>query len=75
MSEIVGLGFPVLLGTSRKGFIGQYLGGLPVDQRTEGTIATCVHGITAGIDLVRVHDVKEVVRAVRMTDQIIRTSF
>ncbi len=75
MSEIVSLGYPVLLGTSRKGFIGQYLGGLPVDQRVEGTIATCVHGITAGVDLVRVHDVKEVVRSVRMTDKIVRTNF
>ena len=72
LSQIVDIGYPVLLGTSRKGFIGTYLGGLPVNERVEGTIATCVHGITQGVQLLRVHDVKAVARAARMTDHIHR---
>ncbi|MFT5196018.1 MAG: dihydropteroate synthase [Cellvibrionaceae bacterium] len=67
------LGYPILLGTSRKGFIGQYLGGLPVDERVEGTIATCVLGIAAGVDILRVHDVQAVARATRMADVIVRS--
>ncbi len=52
------LGFPVLLGTSRKSMIGLALD-LPVDQRVEGTIATSVIGVMKGCAFVRVHDVKE----------------
>lgn len=65
------LGYPILLGTSRKGFIGQTLD-LSVDQRVEGTIATAVLGVQKGVDIVRVHDVEAVSRAVRMTDAMIR---
>lgn len=75
MSVFKTLSYPILLGTSRKGFIGQYLGGLPADERTEGTIATCVLGIAAGVDIIRVHDVQAVARAARMTDVILRSNF
>lgn len=59
------LGYPVLLGTSRKSVIGLTLD-LPSNQRTEGTIATTVIGVMKGVSMVRVHDVKENVRAVKM---------
>lgn len=65
------LGLPILLGTSRKGFIGKTLD-LPVEERVEGTIATCVLGVQKGVDIVRVHDVQAVSRAVRMTDAMVR---
>lgn len=65
------LGLPILLGTSRKRFIGHTLD-LPVDERVEGTIATVVLGIQQGVDFVRVHDVQAVARAVRMTDVLVR---
>lgn len=67
------LGFPWLLGTSRKSMIGKTLN-LPADQRSAGTLATTVLGIQAGADLVRVHDVLENSRAARMTDRIVRRS-
>ena len=63
---------PILLGTSRKSTIGKVLGGLPVDQRLEGTLATTALGIGAGADIVRVHDVAANVRAARMSDAIVR---
>ncbi len=65
------LGYPVLLGTSRKSFIGKVLN-LPPEQRVEGTVATVVIGIQAEVDIVRVHDVGPVVQATRMTDAIVR---
>ena len=71
LGELQGLGYPVLLGTSRKSMIGNTLN-LPVDQRVEGTAATVTYGITKGVDIVRVHDVKEMVRVCRMTDAIVR---
>ena len=64
------LGFPVLLGTSRKSMIGLTLD-LPVGQRVEGTIATSVIGVMKGCAFVRVHDVKENKRAVQMTEAIL----
>ncbi|WP_420842637.1 dihydropteroate synthase [Fervidibacillus albus] len=67
LDKIVTFGYPVLLGTSRKSMIGKALD-LPVDKRLEGTIATVCYGITKGCSIVRVHDVKEVSRAVRMMD-------
>jgi dihydropteroate synthase len=70
LAEIAALGFPLLLGTSRKGFIGQVLGGLPAPDRVEGTLATTVLGIVGGANIVRVHDVKENVRVARMADAI-----
>jgi dihydropteroate synthase len=65
------LGYPVLLGTSRKSFIGYTLD-LPVEERMEGTAATVALGIDRGADIVRVHDVKAMVRVARMTDRIVR---
>ncbi len=73
LDEIRGLGFPVLLGPSRKSFIGYTLD-LPPDQRVEGTAAAVAVGITRGADIVRVHDVEMMVRVARMTDAIVRQS-
>ena len=71
LDEIRLLGFPVLLGPSRKSFIGFTLD-LPADQRLEGTAATVAVGITRGADIIRVHDVKEMARVAKMTDAIVR---
>ncbi len=68
--EIDGFRFPLLLGTSRKSVIGKTLD-LPVTERLEGTIATSVMGAVKGADIVRVHDVKENLRAIRMAEAII----
>jgi dihydropteroate synthase len=65
------LGRPILLGTSRKSTLGKVLD-LPPDQRVEATVATTVLGIAGGVDVVRVHDVRENVRAARMTDAVVR---
>ncbi|MDR3575533.1 MAG: dihydropteroate synthase [Anaerolineaceae bacterium] len=73
LDEICALGYPVLLGPSRKSFIGYTLN-LPPDQRTEGTAAAVAVGITRGANIVRVHDVEAIVRVVRMTDAIVRHS-
>jgi dihydropteroate synthase len=67
------LGRPVLLGTSRKSTLGRVLD-LPPAERVEATVATTVLGIAAGVDIVRVHDVRANVRAARMTDAIVRHS-
>ncbi len=66
------MGFPILLGTSRKSFIGYTLN-LPPEERLEGTAATVAIGIERGADIVRVHDVKPIVRLAKMTDAIIRS--
>jgi len=71
LDEIRALGFPVLLGPSRKSFIGYTLN-LPPDQRLEGTAAAVAVGIVRGADIVRVHDVQAMVRVARMTDAIVR---
>jgi dihydropteroate synthase len=71
LDEIRALGYPVLLGPSRKSFIGFTLD-LPADQRVEGTAATVAVGITRGADIIRVHDVKEMTRIAKMTDAIVR---
>lgn len=71
LRELRCLGLPILIGTSRKSTIGKVLG-LPVDQRVEGTAATVAVGIANGADIVRVHDVKKMVRVARMTDAIVR---
>ena len=65
------MGFPILLGTSRKSFIGYTLD-LPPDDRVEGTAVTVAIGIDRGADIVRVHDVKEMVRVAKMSDSILR---
>jgi dihydropteroate synthase len=71
LGEIRDLGYPVLLGTSRKSMLGKILD-LPPKERVEGTVATTVMGIVQGVDIVRVHDVLENVRAARVTDAIVR---
>ncbi len=71
LDEIRSLGYPVLLGPSRKSFIGFTLD-LPPDQRIEGTAATVAIGIARGADIIRVHDVREMSRVAKMTDAIIR---
>jgi dihydropteroate synthase len=65
-------GLPMLVGTSRKRFIGELLGGAPPDQRLEGTAATVSLAIAGGADIVRVHDVATMIRTVRVTDGIVR---
>jgi dihydropteroate synthase len=72
LGEIRNLGFPVLLGASRKSFIGYTLD-LPPAERVEGTAAVCAVGIARGADIIRVHDVEVMVRVARMTDAIVRS--
>ena len=75
MDELVsydGVDYPVLLGASRKSFIGAALD-LPVTERMEATGAVCVMGIERGATIVRVHDVKPIARMCRMTDAILRS--
>ncbi len=69
LKKIVDIGFPVLIGPSRKSFIGLTLD-LPVDQRLEGTAAAVTTGILKGARIVRVHDVKEMKRVALITDAI-----
>ena len=71
LDEIAALGYPILLGPSRKSFIGYTLD-LPPDQRVEGTAAAVAIGIDRGADIVRVHDVLYMARVARMTDAIVR---
>lgn len=71
---LAALGRPVLLGTSRKSTIGKVLG-LPAGERLEGTLATTALAVAAGVDIVRVHDVRANVRAARMADAIVRTGW
>lgn len=71
LDEICSLGFPVLLGPSRKSFIGYTLN-LPPDQRVEGTAATVAIGIARGADIIRIHDVEAMMRVAKMTDAIVR---
>ncbi|ABR48320.1 dihydropteroate synthase [Alkaliphilus metalliredigens QYMF] len=71
LGELNGLGYPILLGTSRKSMIGKILD-LPPEERVEGTLATSVMGIIQGVDLLRVHDIKENIRTAMVTDAIVR---
>jgi len=73
LNEICDLGYPVMIGPSRKAFIGDTLG-LPLNERIEGTLATVVSGIMNGAKIVRVHDVKEVKRAVKVTEKILASA-
>nr|BBH95609.1 hypothetical protein KTA_38080 [Thermogemmatispora argillosa] len=75
LHELRSLGRPLLLGTSRKSTIGLVLGGLPPHERVEGTAATVALGIAQGADIVRVHDVREMMRVVKMSDAIVRGAF
>jgi len=71
LEELSSLGMPVLVGPSRKSFIGKILD-LPVEDRLEGTAAAVAAAVLKGAAVVRVHDVKEMVRVVRMADAIRR---
>ena len=71
LSDWDGKRWPILLGTSRKSFIGAALG-LPVEERMEATGAACVLGVASGADIVRVHDVKPIARMCRMADAILQ---
>ena len=73
LGELRSLGRPILLGVSRKSTIGLVLGGLPPEQRVEGTAAAVALGIAQGADIVRVHDVREMMRVVKMSDAIVRS--
>ena len=72
LRELRVLQLPVVIGPSRKGTIGRVLGGLPVQERVEGTAAAVVVSILNGADVIRVHDVHVMARVARMTDAIIR---
>ncbi len=71
LTELHCLGYPILLGTSRKSMIGKILD-LPPKERVEGTVATNVIGVVQGMEIIRVHDVLEHVRAIKVTDAIVR---
>lgn len=71
LDRIVALGRPVLLGPSRKRFVGELAGGLPVEERLEGTIAACVAGLFRGARLFRVHDVRANRRALDVAHAIL----
>jgi dihydropteroate synthase len=72
LEELKQLGRPILIGPSRKSFIGLALN-LPVEERVEGTAAAVAIGIAKGADIVRVHDVQQMVRVCRLSDAIIRS--
>ena len=74
LDKLCALGYPVLLGTSRKSVVGLTLD-LPRDERVEGTIATSVIGLMRGASIFRVHDVKENFRALKMAAAVIGKSF
>lgn len=71
LRELARLGYPVLIGTSRKTFIGRALDGAPAVNRAWGTAATVAASIVGGAHIVRVHDVAEMVQAARVTDAIL----
>lgn len=72
LGELDGIGRPLLLGASRKSTIGLVLGGAPPELRLEGTLALCVIAVAAGAEIVRVHDVAEVRRGLRVADAVLR---
>ena len=71
LNALTSFGYPVLLATSRKSTIGKVLDELPAEERLEGTIATSCQAVYAGANMVRVHDVKENLRAIRMLEAIL----
>ncbi|GIN88372.1 dihydropteroate synthase [Heyndrickxia sporothermodurans] len=70
LDKLVGLGYPVLLGTSRKSMIGHILN-LPVEERMEATGATVCYGVEKGCQIMRVHDVKQISRMTKMMDVLV----
>lgn len=73
LREFKSLGQPLAIGTSRKSTIGELLGSVPVSERLEGTAATVCASILNGADMVRVHDVKEMVKVAKVADAIVRS--
>jgi dihydropteroate synthase len=71
LPELARLGYPLLVGTSRKTFIGRALGGAPEKERAWGTAATVAASILQGAHIVRVHDVAEMVQVARVTDVLV----
>jgi dihydropteroate synthase len=72
LNELRAMGYPLLFAASRKGFVGKVLGGLPPEERVEGTLATGVLALERGADMLRVHDVRAMSRAVCMADAVVR---
>jgi len=72
LAELQDLGLPILIGTSRKSTIGAVLGGVPVEERLMGTAATVAIAIAHGADIVRVHDMAEMVQVCRVADAVLR---
>jgi dihydropteroate synthase len=75
LAEFKSLGFPIMVGASRKRFIGELLGGADAKSRLEGTSAAVAISIANGADIVRVHDVREIVRVAKVVDAIVRLSY
>lgn len=71
LGMLTGFGYPVLLAASRKSTVGAVLGGIPAEERLAGTLAVSCQAVYAGAQLVRVHDVRENVQAVRMLEAIL----
>jgi dihydropteroate synthase len=72
LPELARLGFPLVVGTSRKGFIGRTLGAARANERLWGTAATVTASILGGAHIVRVHDIAEMVQVVRVSDALLR---
>jgi dihydropteroate synthase len=72
LSALHALGRPILLGTSRKSTLGRVLGGVPPQERLDATLATTALAIAAGVDIVRVHDVRANVQVARVSDAVVR---
>ncbi len=72
LDELAAFEYPILLGPSRKRFIGTILNDLPSEERDEGTVAACILGVTTGVNVVRVHNVKMVKRALTVSDRLLR---
>jgi dihydropteroate synthase len=71
LPQLARLGFPLMVGTSRKGFIGKALGGAPENERLWGTAATVAASILGGAHIVRVHDVAEMAQVARVADAVL----
>jgi dihydropteroate synthase len=75
LSELARLGYPLLIGPSRKGFIGRTLGGIPENERIFGTAAAVAASILQGAHIVRVHDVREMAQVARVADMLVSRSY
>jgi len=70
LSDFAAMGYPVLAGASRKSFIGSILGGIPAEERLEGSLAAAVLAYINGAGILRVHDVKQTIQAVKVAKSI-----